>query len=353
LFRSLLRKMATSLEQLRATGTVIVADSGEIEKIKVLKPTDATTNPSLVFAAARLPEYKPLVDDAVAYGKKHGVKGAELMELVLDKICVNFGAEILKHVPGYVSTEVDARLSFDTEASVRRARRLIALYGELGVPRERVLIKLASTWEGIAAARILEAEGTHCNLTLLFSFAQAVACADAGATLISPFGAFFRFHVSCPDEPFAHIPPVPWAVGRIMDWHKKASGRDYSPAEDPGVQSVTRIYRYYKKYGVRTIVMGASFRNTGEITELAGCDRLTISPALLEQLAKSDAAVPVKLSPASAADCHEDRVSFDEKAFRWALNEDAMATEKLSEGIRNFAADIRKLEDLLKPLLDE
>lgn len=244
------------------------------------------------------------------------------------QIFVNFGAEILKYVPGYVSTEVDARLSFDVEGSLRRARRLVSMYEELGIPKSRVLIKLAATWEGIQAARILEAEGTHCNMTLLFSFAQAVACADAGATLISPF------------------------VGRIMDWHKKATGKDFTPADDPGVVSVSRIYRYYKKHGIATIVMGASFRNVGEVTELAGCDRLTISPALLEQLAKSDAPVAAKLSPVgSAAECTDAAVHYDEAAFRWALNEDAMATEKLAEGIRNFGIDIGKLEAFLAPLL--
>lgn len=245
------------------------------------------------------------------------------------QLFVNFGAEILKYVPGYVSTEVDARLSFDVEGSLRRARRLVSMYEELGVPKSRVLIKLAATWEGIQAARVLEAEGTHCNMTLLFSFAQAVACADAGATLISPF------------------------VGRIMDWYKKSTGKDFAPADDPGVISVARIYRYYKKHGISTIVMGASFRNIGEVTELAGCDRLTISPALLEQLAKSDAPVAAKLSPASsAAECTDAAVHYDEAAFRWALNEDAMATEKLAEGIRNFGIDIGKLEVFLSPLLE-
>lgn len=318
----------TALEALKESGTLVVADTGEFEKIKAFKPQDATTNPSLINAAARLAEYKPLVDDAIAYGKRSGLAGADLMALVLDKLAANFGTEILKHVPGYVSTEVDARLSFDTAASLARARRIIGMYEENGVARERVLIKLATTWEGLAAAAELEREGIHCNMTLLFSFSQAVVAADVGATLISPF------------------------VGRILDWHKKAAGKDFAAADDPGVASVTRIYNYYKKYGYKTIVMGASFRNTGEITELAGCDRLTIAPALLAQLAESHAAVPVKLTVAGAAEaCKEAQVHFDEKGFRWALNEDAMATEKLAEGIRNFAADLVKLETFLAPLL--
>lgn len=245
------------------------------------------------------------------------------------QLFVNFGAEILKHIPGYVSTEVDARTSFSVSESVRRGRRIIALYDELGVPRSRVLVKLASTWEGIRAAEILEAEGIKCNMTLLFNFAQAVAAADARATLISPF------------------------VGRILDWHKAAApGKDFSGAADPGVVSVTRIYNYYKQHGVATIVMGASFRSVGEVTELAGCDRLTIAPKLLEALAAAADAVPRKLSPESAAAAAPEPVAvFDEASFRWAMNEDAMATEKLAEGIRNFAADIRKLEDFLAPLL--
>lgn len=319
-----------SLEALKAAGTLVVADSGEIDKIKAFKPQDATTNPSLMNAAARLPEYKHLVDDAVAYARQSGLTGGALMELLLDKLSVNFGCEILKYVPGYVSTEVDARLSFDAAANVARARRIVALYAEKGVGKERILIKLASTWEGVQAAKVLEQEGVHCNMTLLFAFCQAAAAADAGATLISPF------------------------VGRIMDWYKaKAGGKDFAPADDPGVLSVAGIYNYYKKYGYGTIVMGASFRNTGEITELAGCDRLTISPALLEKLAGASEPVPRKLDPqAAAAACTQAQVHFDEAGFRWALNEDAMATEKLSEGIRNFAADLVKLEAYLKPLLE-
>jgi transaldolase len=322
----------SSLDQLKASGTLVVADSGEIEKIKAFKPQDGTTNPSLINAAARLPEYKPLVEEAVAYVRAHAAAAskAERMELLLDKLSALFGAEILKHIPGYVSTEVDARLSFDAAASIARAKRILRLYEEAGVPKERVLIKLATTWEGIQAARALEAEGIRCNMTLLFAFAQAVAAADAGATLISPF------------------------VGRILDWHKKAAGRDFEGAEDPGVQSVARIYNHYKAHGYATIVMGASFRNTGEITELAGCDRLTISPALLEKLAGSAAPVPRKLDAAAAVAAKADypEVHYDEAGFRWALNEDAMATEKLAEGIRNFAADLVKLETFLAPLLD-
>lgn len=324
--------MSSSLEQLKACGTVVVADTGEIEKIKQFKPQDATTNPSLINAASRLPEYKHIVDEAIAYVKASGIEGkAERTELLLDKLSAAFGAEILKHIPGYVSTEVDARLSFDTAASVARGRRIIRLYEEQGVSRDRVLIKLATTWEGIQAARILEAEGIRCNMTLLFNFAQAVAAADAGATLISPF------------------------VGRILDWHKKASGRDFVGAEDPGVVSVTRIYNHYKAHGYKTIVMGASFRNTGEIVELAGCDRLTISPALLEKLSTSAEAVPAKLTVdgARAAAASLPEVHFDEAAFRWALNEDAMATEKLAEGIRNFAADLVKLEAFLAELVEK
>lgn len=323
--------MASTLEALKAAGTIVVADSGEIEKIKLYKPVDSTTNPSLVNAAARLPEYRALLDDAIAYGTATTPAGsapADRMSAVLDKLSVNFGVEILKHIPGYISTEVDARISFDTQASVARGRRLIALYAEAGVPKDRVLIKLASTWEGIRAAQILEAEGIKCNLTLLFSFAQAVAAADAGATLVSPF------------------------VGRVLDWHKKATGKDFPGAEDPGVKFVTHVYTYYKQHGIKTIVMGASFRNTGEITELAGCDRLTISPALLESLSKSADPAPAKLSPAAAAAAPAlPKVVLDEGAFRWAMNEDAMATEKLAEGIRGFAADLRKLEDFIAPLL--
>jgi transaldolase len=277
-------------------------------------------------------EYKPLVQSAIDYAKAHrkdGMTDRDVMDLVVDKCAVNFGCEIVKIVPGYVSTEVDARLSFDAEANIARARRIIGLYEEAGVGRDRILIKLASTWEGIKAAEVLEKEGIHCNMTLMFNFAQAVAAAEAGATLISPF------------------------VGRILDWHKKASGRDsYPAAEDPGVVSVSTIYNYYKKYGYGTIVMGASFRNVDEITELAGCDRLTIAPALLDKLAESDAEVPRKLSPETAAEAYSGgKVSYSENDFRWELNQDAMATEKLSEGIRNFAKDIVKFEEMVETMM--
>lgn len=321
--------MASQLDMLKESGTLVVADTGEFEKLKQFKPQDATTNPSLINNAARLPEYKHLVDDAVSYGKKSGLTGRELMDLVLDKIAVNFGTEILKYVPGYVSTEVDARLSFDMQGNIERARRIIQMYADNGISKDRILIKLATTWEGIQAAKVLEAEGIRCNMTLLFSFAQAAAAAQAGVTLISPF------------------------VGRILDWYKKSTGQDYAGAADPGVISVSRIYNYYKKYGYNTIVMGASFRNVGEILELAGCDRLTIAPALLEQLSKASDAFPVKLSAATAADkCTDENQVYSEKQYRWEMNEDAMATEKLAEGIRNFTADLLKLENFLRGMLE-
>ena len=316
-------------------GTLVVADTGDFEKIAAFRPQDSTTNPSLISAAARLPQYRALVDDAVAYSAKAGAgtgandaeAAAARLSLTMDKLAVNFGCEILKLVPGYVSTELDARLSFDAAASVERARRIVRLYAEQGIGKERVLVKLASTWEGIKAAEALEKEGIHTNLTLLFCFAQAVAAADAGATLISPF------------------------VGRILDWHKKATGRDFAPEEDPGVLSVRAIYNYYKTHGYKTIVMGASFRSPGEVLALAGCDRLTISPAILEQLAASTTPAPAKLSAATAAAAAPAKVRFDEAAFRWAMNDDAMATEKLAEGIRGFTADLIKLEAFLQPLL--
>jgi transaldolase len=298
--------------------TICVADTGEVEAIKKYQPQDATTNPSLIYKAANLPEYESFIDDAVKYGKGD-------LKTIMDKVAVNFGVEISKIVPGYVSTEVDARLSFDTDGTIAKARRLIDLYKEAGVDKSRILIKIAATWEGIQAAKVLEQEGIACNLTLVFSIAQAIACAEAGCTLISPF------------------------VGRIMDWHKKAEGKDrYEPADDPGVVSVTSIYNYFKKFGMNTIVMGASFRNTDEILELAGCDRLTISPQLLEELSASTDSVVQKLDASRAATLPIDKIDMNEMVFRWMMNEDAMATEKLAEGIRNFAADIVKLENLVK-----
>ncbi len=305
--------------------TVVVADSGDIDSIKAYKPRDCTTNPSLLLQAASQDKYAHLVDQAVEWGAK---QSEDHLSLTMDKLAVTFGTELLKIVDGVVSTEVDARLSFDTQANVDRARRLIKLYEENGIKRDRVLIKIASTWEGIRAAEILEKEGIHCNLTLLFSFAQAVACAEAGVTLISPF------------------------VGRIMDWYSKKTGDKYDDStKDPGVINVTKIYNYYKQYGYKTIVMGASFRNTGEIVELAGCDKLTISPALLKALSDTTG-VELKrrlTPPATEEKCPN--TPLDEKAFRWEQNEDAMATEKLAEGIRNFAIDTVKLEKVIREKL--
>jgi transaldolase len=307
--------------------TTIVADTGEIEQIKLFKPTDATTNPSLIFKASSMPEYQFLIQDALEYGRK-GKTEEEKLERTLDKVFVNFGLEILKIVPGRVSTEVDARLSFDVERSIEKAHHLIGLYEEAGVDRSRVLIKLASTWEGIQAAKVLEKEGIHCNMTLMFSLAQAIGCADSGATLISPF------------------------VGRIFDWFKKAEGKEaYPPNEDPGVLSVTEIYQYYKKHDIKTQVMGASFRNSGEILELAGCDLLTIAPPLLKELEEAEGSVPRKLDPEVAKKADIKTLKIDEKTFRWMMCENAMATEKLSEGIRNFAKDIVKLEQHLRQSL--
>jgi transaldolase len=305
--------MSSKLEQLKAI-TTVVADTGDLEAIARLKPVDATTNPSLLLKAAAMPGYAALLDQSVA------ASGGDLA-LACDRFAVAVGQEILKIIPGRISTEVDARLSFDTQATLRRAERLIDLYEQAGIGRERVLIKVAATWEGIRAAEQLEKTGVQTNLTLLFSFAQAVACADAGVFLISPF------------------------VGRIYDWYKKAEGRDFTGAEDPGVRSVTRIYNYYKANGYATVVMGASFRNQGQIEQLAGCDRLTISPELLQQLSEDTQTLERRLQPGASA---EPRQSLDEAAFRWALNEDAMATEKLAEGIRQFARDQEKLEALLK-----
>ncbi len=309
--------MANQLEQLK-TFTTVVADTGDFESMKAFTPQDATTNPSLILKAAASPTYEALVDQAI----KEAGTGAS-MDAIIDRLLVTFGKAILEIVPGRVSSEVDARLSFDTQGTIDRAHGIIALYEKDGISRDRVLIKIASTWEGIKAAEALEKEGIHCNLTLLFSFAQAVACAEAKVQLISPF------------------------VGRILDWHKKATGQDFAGAEDPGVISVTEIYNYYKKFGYKTEVMGASFRNIGEILELAGCDLLTISPALLQELADNDGPVERKLDAATAANSSAKQISLDEKAFRLALNEDAMATEKTAEGIRNFAADIVKLEALI------
>ncbi len=300
--------MTTQLESLRKH-SLVVADTGDIEAVARWKPQDATTNPSLLLTSAEDPRYR------------------HLMDRDMDRVFVNFGCEILKHIPGRVSTEVDARLSFDTAGSIAKAQRFIALYEKAGVKRNRILIKLASTWEGIKAAEKLEREGIHCNMTLLFSFAQAVACADAGVTLISPF------------------------VGRIYDWHKQARKVDDIPVEDdPGVASVTRIYTYYKKHGYATQVMGASFRKTGQILALAGCDLLTIAPDLLDKLAKAEGETPRRLSPEKAKAQSVDKVNWDEKAFRWEHNQDAMATDKLAEGIRRFDADARKLEKLLTSL---
>jgi len=317
------------LEQLK-NFTTIVADSGDFESIAQYKPQDATTNPSLILAAAQKPQYAHLIEDAIKYAQAKDVSDAVKLDLATDKLLVNFGSEILKIVPGRVSTEVDARLSFNTEATIAKALALIKLYEENGVNKDRVLIKIASTWEGIQAAHVLETKhNIHCNLTLLFGFAQAVACAEAGVTLISPF------------------------VGRILDWYKKSTGEEYTSSTDPGVLSVSKIYNYYKKFGYNTIVMGASFRNTGEIEELAGCDFLTISPALLGSLQQDNKTLERKLSPDNAQSQSIEKVSYfnDEASFRWELNQDAMATEKLSEGIRNFAKDGVKLENMLKEKL--
>jgi transaldolase len=300
--------------------TTVVADTGDIEAMRQFRPQDATTNPSLLLKAAQQPHYRPLVEAALADAEQAGRKDAARIEAFMDRLAVNFGREILKIVPGRVSTEVDARLSFDTAATVAKARELIGLYEKAGIARERILIKVGSTWEGIRAAAELEREGIHCNLTLLFSFAQAVACADAGVTLISPF------------------------VGRIYDFYRKERGAEIPAAEDPGVQSVTRIYNYFKKYGYTTQVMGASFRKVEQIIDLAGCDLLTISPDLLEALQQTQGELTPRLTVESARGSSEEKLLLDEKAFRWLHNQDAMAVEKLSDGIRRFDADARKLE---------
>ena len=303
------------LEQLKQY-TTVVADTGDFQSIKAYTPQDATTNPSLILKAVQKPEYRPLLEKAIANAPDASIDG------IIDSLLIAFGVEILKFVPGRVSTEIDAALSFDTEATVAKGRELIALYEAAGVSRERVLIKIASTWEGIRAAEILEKDGIHCNLTLLFSLCQAVACAEAGVKLISPF------------------------VGRIYDWYKKSTGTDYQGADDPGVQSVKGIYQYYRKFGYATEVMGASFRNTSQILELAGCDLLTISPDLLQKLADSDAPFERKLVKDDSADI--EKIAIDEKTFRFMLNEDAMATEKLAEGIRAFVADSIKLKVMIE-----
>jgi len=302
--------------------TTIVADTGDIEALARHRPLDATTNPSLLYHAAQMPAYRHLVEEAVEAASGQGASHDRMAEEFIDRLFVLFGCEILKVVPGRVSTEVAASLSFDTAGTVAKARKLMSLYEKKGIPRERILIKIASTWEGIRAAQTLESEGIHCNLTLLFSFAQAVACAEAGVTLISPF------------------------VGRIYDWYKKAhGGAEIAPDQDPGVASVARIYNYYKKFGYKTQVMGASFRNVNQIVRLAGCDLLTISPELLDQLEKTAGALERKLDPAKAQESNEERLHLDEKTFRWMHNEDAMATEKLAEGIRKFNSDARHLEE--------
>ena len=317
--------MASLLEQLSSM-TVVVADTGDLEAIKTFTPRDATTNPSLILAAAQIPAYQNLIDETLKASRALIGPTAPAEQVVaeaLDEICVTFGKEILKIVPGRVSTEVDARLSYDTEATIAKAHKLIGLYNDAGISNDHVLIKIASTWEGIKAAEILEKDGIHCNMTLLFSMAQAVACAEANAQLISPF------------------------VGRILDWYKASTGKDYASAEDPGVVSVQGIYNYYKKFGHDTEVMGASFRNKGEILELVGCDLLTISPGLLAELKDSEEPAPVKLSAEAAQSMDIDRIAVDEKTFRWMMNEDAMATEKTADGIRRFAADTVELEGMI------
>ena len=317
--------MTTQLDSLRNM-TVVVADTGDIEAIKKYQPQDATTNPSLILSASALPQYSPLIDEAVSYAKAQSNDKSQQLIDAEDKLAVNIGLEILKIVPGRISTEVDARLSYDTQATVEKARKLIALYNAAGISNDRILIKIASTWQGIRAAEILEKEGINCNLTLLFSEAQARACAEAGVYLISPF------------------------VGRILDWFKANSDKkEYAPAEDPGVISVTKIYNYYKEYGYNTVVMGASFRNVGEITELAGCDRLTIAPALLKELQENSTALVRKLEYKGEVKAKPQPLT--EAEFYWQHNSDAMAVEKLADGIRKFAVDQEKLETMLSAKL--
>ena len=314
--------MPNQLDQLKQF-TTVVADSGDFATLKQYAPQDATTNPSLILKAAQMPEYKSIVEKAIADAKKTGASGQQLLDEVMDCLLIAFGVEILKIVPGRVSTETDANMSFDAEALVAKARRFIALYQKQGIPRERILIKIASSWEGIRACEILQREGINCNMTLLFSLPQAVACAEANAKLISPF------------------------VGRILDWFKKSAGRDFAPPEDPGVLSVKEIDAYYKKFGHATEVMGASFRNKGEILELAGCDLLTISPQLLGELQADASTIERKLLPATAKESKIEKLALDEKKFRWLLNENAMATEKTAEGIRLFNADAQKLAQFI------
>ena len=317
--------MRTQLDSLRNM-TVVVADTGDIEAIKKYQPQDATTNPSLILSASALPQYSPLIDEAVSYAKAQSNDKSQQLIDAEDKLAVNIGLEILKIVPGRISTEVDARLSYNTQATVEKARKLIALYNAAGISNDRILIKIASTWQGIRAAEILEKEGINCNLTLLFSEAQARACAEAGVYLISPF------------------------VGRILDWYKANSDKkEYAPAEDPGVISVTKIYNYYKEYGYNTVVMGASFRNVGEITELAGCDRLTIAPALLKELQENSTALVRKLEYKGEVKAKPQPLT--EAEFYWQHNSDAMAVEKLADGIRKFAVDQEKLETMLSAKL--
>ena len=317
--------MTTQLDSLRSM-TVVVADTGDIDAIKKYQPQDATTNPSLILSASALPQYAPLIDEAITYAKAQSADKAQQLIDAEDKLAVNIGLEILKIVPGRISTEVDARLSYDTQATVEKARKLIALYNAAGISNERILIKIASTWQGIRAAEILEKEGINCNLTLLFSEAQAGACAEAGVYLISPF------------------------VGRILDWYKaNTDKKEYAPAEDPGVISVTKIYNYYKEYGYKTVVMGASFRNVGEIIELAGCDRLTIAPALLKELQENSTALVRKLDYKGEVKAKPQPLT--EAEFYWQHNSDAMAVEKLAEGIRKFAVDQEKLEAMLSAKL--
>jgi transaldolase len=316
------KQALNQLDQLKRF-TKVVADTGDFATLKEYAPQDATTNPSLILKAAQMPSYKSLVEKAIADNRKSDLSGEAQLEDIMDHLLVLFGTEILKIVPGRVSTETDADMSFDTEALIKKAHRFLDLYKQNGISRERILIKIASTWEGIRAAEVLQKEGINCNMTLLFSLPQAVACAEAKARLISPF------------------------VGRILDWYKKSAGKDFAPAEDPGVLSVQEIYAYYKKFGHDTEVMGASFRNKGEIQELAGCDALTISPQLLGELKNSSDPLERKLSPESAKQSKIERLQLDEKKFRWLLNENAMATEKLSEGIRIFNADAKKLEQYI------